>query len=927
MSKSYIPKVSVIIPIQNLENYLEKSLDSVVNQTFKEIEIICVDDASTDNSPKILNDFAKRDDRITIIRQEKQQGQASARNRALALAKGEYIAFVDGDDWVDVRMIESLYENALKNDSDIVMCATKVFDEQEQQFAEDTGYYSLSIFDDSFDNKTFSHFDCPELILDINVAIWSKLYKKDFLYKNKIRFSDGYIFEDLLFFFETYLQAKTVSVSREKFYFYRINRFGSTMRKVEKQILDRIEMVSQTFKLFKELPYYEEIKFKIIDWLISDLFHRYTLVSSKYKKEFFYRMKKVFLDLDFKGIDPKILENIYYFKEFQLVTENEFEACNSKFFDTFTDSKKKNQELKSKYEEQIHLNSISFQKEIDSLKTFYNQELENQKISQEKIFEEYHQSELKNQREWHENYIKEELEKQSQYHENNLKEELFKQSQYHENNLKEQSQFYENNLKEELEKQSQYYENRLKEESEKQSQLHESCLKEELQKQSQYYENEIQRKLESQQKWFEGEIERRISEVDVWHNNNLENHLKGQKEYYETELSNLESKLKQEIEDQRLSYEQQISDQLAQFDKDTKYLKLAIKALKKVRNIGNNFKKAIVRPVETSQEVLETKTPKVSVILPIYNVDKYLRQSLDSLINQTLKDIEIICVNDGSTDNCFNILEEYSQKDSRIKVIHKKNAGTGAARNDGLRIATGECIGFVDPDDWVRENMFERLYSLIQEKDVDIVMCTPGGFDEQNQQERDFPYFVDANFKSELENGIFNWRSISPFSYPMCVWNKLYKKELFDKHKIDFAEGLDFEDHKVIFGSLLTAEKICFVREKLYIYRFNREGSILTDNNRRLIDHIKIFDIVENILNSTGTMQPLRNDFITYKIHNLLYYYSMIKEEHKDEYYSKMVDAIAQMNLSNEETEKLCGQYVELAEVMTKIQSAQKMNI
>ncbi len=319
--------------------------------------------------------------------------------------------------------------------------------------------------------------------------------------------------------------------------------------------------------------------------------------------------------------------------------------------------------------------------------------------------------------------------------------------------------------------------------------------------------------------------------------------------------------------------------------------------------------------------------PKVSIILPVYNVDKYLRQSLDSLISQSLKEIEIICVNDGSTDDCFNILEEYAQKDSRIKVIHKKNAGTGAARNDGLKVATGECIGFVDPDDWVRENMFERLYSLIKEKDVEIVMCTPGGFDEQSQQERDFPYFVDANFKEELENGVFNWQSISPFSYPMCVWNKLYKKELFDRHNIDFAEGLDFEDHKVIFKSLLTAEKIFFIREKLYIYRFNRVGSILSDNNRRLIDHIEIFNIVENILIETGTMSHLRKDFVTYKIHNLLYYYSMIKEEHKGEYYSRMIESVRETNLSEDEVQGLIVQYPELTQIVETAKATEKTPI
>ena len=317
----------------------------------------------------------------------------------------------------------------------------------------------------------------------------------------------------------------------------------------------------------------------------------------------------------------------------------------------------------------------------------------------------------------------------------------------------------------------------------------------------------------------------------------------------------------------------------------------------------------------SSNAASKNAKPKVSVILPVYNVGKYLRRSLDSLINQTLKDIEIICIDDGSTDESYDILEEYLKKDSRINVVHKENKGTGAARNDGLRLAQGECIGFVDPDDWVKPEMFERLYGLIKEKNLDIAMCMPDGYDEKNAVNAPFPYFVDENFENIIDDRVFNWRDLSPFSYPMCVWNKLYTKELFDKNNIEFAEGLDFEDHKVIFGTLLTAERMYFIREKLYVYRFNREGSVLTDNNRRLIDHIKIFDIVENLMKETNTFNILRNDFLQYKIHNILYYYSMIKDEFKDEYYNNMVQSIKDTNLTLDEYNMLCEKYPELGEL------------
>lgn len=429
-----------------------------------------------------------------------------------------------------------------------------------------------------------------------------------------------------------------------------------------------------------------------------------------------------------------------------------------------------------------------------------------------------------------------------------------------------------------------------------------------LEKQKQYYLSE----MESMRNWYEDEIIRRKGETERWHQENLKKQIAALTKGYEEMLQAQDDKYR--VKEEALSIH--IIEQKEYYEKllkpYKKIAKLQDKISKKLHLNEKQVRKTEIKNTETNISPSDTERPKVSVILPIYNVGKYLRQSLDSLINQTLKEIEIICIDDGSTDDSYDILEEYKQKDNRIKVVHKSNKGTGAARNDGLRLATGECIGFVDPDDWVKPDMFEILYNQIKEKDLDIIMCMPDGYDEKNGVNAPFPYFVDANFEHIIDDRVFNWRDLSPFQYPMCVWNKLYTKELFDKNNISFAEGLDFEDHKVIFGTLLTAERMFFIREKLYVYRYNREGSVLTDNNRRLIDHIKIFDIVENLMKETNTFNALRNDFLTYKIHNILYYYSMIKDEYKNEYYKNMVKSIKDTHLTEEEYKMLSEKYPEL---------------
>ncbi|MBE7704793.1 MAG: glycosyltransferase [Cyanobacteria bacterium SIG29] len=493
-------------------------------------------------------------------------------------------------------------------------------------------------------------------------------------------------------------------------------------------------------------------------------------------------------------------------------------------------------------------------------------------------------------------------------------EQYYKLEKQHKEELETQKRFYESELsllksKFEYEKSKlkiEYENNELKLRQELEEYFGSKNYKD-MQNIKDYYESEIK----SQRDWYEVEIERRKKETETWHINNLEVKTAELIKNYEEMLQAQKDKF--DVEMQVLT--EQIIEQNRYYEEQLKPYKRIINFRKKVEKKFNLEKKSQEVLIENNIETEEqnfSSDPKVSVILPVYNVGKYLRQALDSLINQTLKDIEIICVNDGSTDDSYEILEEYKEKDSRIKVIHKENKGTGAARNDGLRLATGECIGFVDPDDWVKPNMFERLYSLIKEKDLDIAMCMPDGYDEKNGVNAPFPYFVDANFENIIDDRIFNWRDLSPFSYPMCVWNKLYTKKLFDEHNIEFAEGLDFEDHKVIFGTLLTAQKMFFIREKLYVYRFNREGSVLTDNNRRLIDHIEIFNIVENLMKETNTFNVLRNDFLTYKIHNILYYYSMIKEEFKSEYEKCMIKSINDMNLSFEEAKMLCEKYPEL---------------
>lgn len=218
--------------------------------------------------------------------------------------------------------------------------------------------------------------------------------------------------------------------------------------------------------------------------------------------------------------------------------------------------------------------------------------------------------------------------------------------------------------------------------------------------------------------------------------------------------------------------------------------------------------------------------PKVSVIVPIYKVEKYLRQCIDSIINQSLKDIEIILVNDGSPDNCPKICDEYKKIDSRIKVIHKKNGGLSSARNAGMKIATGEYIGFVDSDDYIEHDMYEKMYYTAKEHDVDFVMSDYYKVHETNKTE----------VSAIIDGGIYNKNKIKNIIYPqlimkenidygplLAVWHCLYKNSFLKDNDIYFDEVVKYSEDN-LFSSIVGYKSESFYYMKgsyFYNYRYN----------------------------------------------------------------------------------------------------------
>ena len=285
------PIISVIVPVYNVRDYLSKCLDSILSQTFSNFELICVNDGSTDDSRKILEEYKKRDSRIIII-DKKNGGLSSARNAGMKVAKGEFFSFIDSDDWVDKTMLEKLYKSIEDTNSDISICAVHRFDETKQQTDDSTPYYTLEFFDKTFDNRAFSYKDTKPFIMDVCVMAWNKLYRRTLIEKCNAVFPEGFIFEDGPFFFSIFFKTQRISIVRDFLYYYRINRKNSIIQKAGKKFLDVIDVTEMMFNEIKDLEDFDEFRYTFFRKKAEDFIYRFEHLNRKYKKDFAKKLRE-----------------------------------------------------------------------------------------------------------------------------------------------------------------------------------------------------------------------------------------------------------------------------------------------------------------------------------------------------------------------------------------------------------------------------------------------------------------------------------------------------------------------------------------------------------------------------------------------------------------------------------------------------------
>ena len=218
------------------------------------------------------------------------------------------------------------------------------------------------------------------------------------------------------------------------------------------------------------------------------------------------------------------------------------------------------------------------------------------------------------------------------------------------------------------------------------------------------------------------------------------------------------------------------------------------------------------------------KAAKVSVIVPVYKTQQYLRRCLDSIVGQTLRDIEIICVNDGSPDDSGRILEEYAARDKRIKILTQENQGLAAARNNGMKISAGEYVGFLDSDDMVSLDFYERLYNLAKKHDADI-SCGNVMIWKSDKNKRHGGWFITFNDVKAVRETSDERKEIC---FACACWNKIYRRDFIRKNGYVFPSGRLLEDFPFTFMTALSANKIAVDNGADYFYR-QRPTSIMAN--------------------------------------------------------------------------------------------------
>ena len=276
--------------------------------------------------------------------------------------------------------------------------------------------------------------------------------------------------------------------------------------------------------------------------------------------------------------------------------------------------------------------------------------------------------------------------------------------------------------------------------------------------------------------------------------------------------------------------------------------------------------------------------PKISVILPVFNTSKYLSECLESILNQSFTDFEVICVDDGSDDNSLEILNDYRTKDSRVKVFSQSNQGLSAARNTALKHINGDYVLFADSDDILCEGSFDKIYAGAVRDSLDLVIFKIINFDDKTRELSTYSYFELEVLKKLVGDNVFSYEDIKEkfFRIPVTAPGKLFKRSLIED--MEFKNGLIFEDNAFFCEVILKAQRAAVIDEYFYLRRI-RSDSITESGFSKFSDIVEIFNIIEDIIKRYGRYEDLKGQLFHRKCRDTFLRFSQVPDELKEDFF------------------------------------------
>ena len=804
--------VSVVIAVFNVEKYLKECLDSIVNQTLDDIEIICVNDGSTDGSLNILNDYASKDNRFKVFSQ-KNGGRGSASNLGMTIAKGKYLYLMDADDILKLNALEELYNCAEEKSVDVLMFQAINYVSDEKRYYH-TDIYDMSKIVEFNNGDVFDYEDLDDLIFHIPVTPWSKLYNMDFIFDNDIKFPEGLIFEDNILYWDVIFNAKRIAFY-EKCLYIRRRYSESIMGSKNKSFVDSIVINNLMIDRFKKYGVFDKFKKILYNRKINLNYNRFVEINDQFKEFYFAKLQEDYNRVISKGL---------YYDYFNLLDHRNkfiFDCClNSESYQEFRyhmaywDSrntvnklksenktlKGKNNELKD-FNKTIKEDNLTFKDFVPLLNGL------NEKFSNELLV-------------LNENYNK--LTKSNTIALKNnelLSKDLILLKKDNDVIIKENT-----NLKK---------------------------------------KNDIVNKENSA--------------------------LKEKNDIIIKENSALKEKNDIIINDIIIKENSALKEKNDIINNENLILKENIKKINEEKCMLAENNVELVKERDALENELLQEKIKVSVVIPVYNVEEFLGECLDSIVNQTLKDIEIICVNDGSKDKSLEILNYYAENDDRFTVISQENGGHAVATNRGMDLARGKYLYLMDSDDFIELTALEEAYNYAEEKNVDFVI-----FQSMNYVTDEDRYYKAENYSMEkvadlVGESVFDYKDLGDLIFNITVtpWSKLYKTNFVRECGAKFPEGLIFDDNIFFWDVLFSAKKIAFYRKHLFNRRWYSYSST-TAGDQRFLDSIDINNLMIDRFKKYGAFDQFKEILYNRKVNMTYNRFVDIKPEFEKMFFEKL---------------------------------------